>query len=77
MKHIPAQATHFASTLKEYRRQNHLTQEELASRLRISRRSLSAWETGAKLPSWNMTLRVARLLAVSCDDLMRPTLYQN
>lgn len=77
MKHTFSHTTHFSSLLKQYRSQNHLTQEELASRLCISRRSLSAWENGAKLPSWNMILRVARLMDVSCDDLMCPTLYQN
>lgn len=36
----------FADNLIELRKLNHLSQEELAEKLNVSRQTLSKWETG-------------------------------
>ena len=36
--------------LRELRRQQNLTQEQLAEQLGVSRRTVSRWETGSNLP---------------------------
>lgn len=39
----------FADNLIELRKLNHLSQEELAEKLNVSRQTLSKWETGVSL----------------------------
>lgn len=39
----------FADNLIELRKLNHLSQEELAEKLDVSRQTLSKWETGVSL----------------------------
>ena len=37
--------------LKNLREKNHLTQEELATRIHVTRQAVSRWETGDTLPN--------------------------
>ena len=48
-----------------------LTQEQLAERLDVTRQSVSRWESGAAFPEMEKMVRLARLLGVSCDYLLR------
>ena len=38
-------------SLKNLREKNHLTQEEMATRIHVTRQAVSRWETGDTLPN--------------------------
>ena len=56
--------------LARLRRERGLTQEELASRLYITRQAVSRWETGATEPSIDMIKLIARELEVPVMRLL-------
>ena len=45
--------------LKTLRKENNLTQEELADKLNVSRRTVSRWETGSNLPDLGILVELA------------------
>jgi len=47
-----------------------LSQEDLASRLHISRQAVSRWETGEAVPDTDKVILLSRLFAVSTDYLL-------
>jgi putative transcriptional regulator len=57
--------------IKEYRLQNELTQEDLASAVGVSRQSINAIERGRYIPSLPLALRFARLFEISMDELFQ------
>ena len=52
----------FARRLKEARKEAHLTQDELANRLNVSKSTISMWENGNRIPSINITILLSRVL---------------
>ena len=59
------------SKLAQARKAVNLTQEQLAERLGVTRQAVSRWESGAAYPETDKIVRMARLLNVSCDYLLR------
>ena len=57
--------------LAEARKRQNLTQEQLAERLGVTRQAVSRWESDAAYPETDKIVRMARLLNVSCDYLLR------
>ena len=57
--------------LAALRREQGLSQEDLAGRLEVSRQAVSKWETGASAPDLEKLLALSDLFAVSADDLLR------
>ena len=56
--------------LRDLREQNHLTQEEMAQRLHLTRQAVSRWETGETQPN-NDTLRLlSQEFGVSINSLL-------
>ncbi|HKM33229.1 MAG TPA: helix-turn-helix domain-containing protein [Lachnospiraceae bacterium] len=60
----------FGSRLAESRREQHLTQEEMASRLGITPQALSKWERGISSPDLSMLTSICGVLGVSSDYLL-------
>ena len=60
----------FKDRLILLRKEAHLTQEELASKLGFSRTAISAWEIGRNEPSYEDTIKVANFFNVSVDYLL-------
>ena len=52
------------------RKENGLSQEELAQRLAVSRQAVSRWETDSALPDAANLLQLSRLFSVSADYLL-------
>ena len=50
--------------LKDLRKEKNLTQEQLAERFQISRRTVSRWETGSNLPDLDLLIEMADALVV-------------
>ena len=56
--------------IRELRKANGMTQEQLAAALSISFQSVSKWETGLTLPDLSMIPGLTRLLGVTADELL-------
>ncbi len=56
--------------IKELRRKNNLTQEELAKKLCITPQAVSRWETGVSVPDISMVPLLSKTLFVTADELL-------
>ena len=61
----------FHSNLVQLRKLNHMSQEDLAEKIGVSRQTLSKWETGESLPDIEKCKQLADLFGVTLDDLVR------
>ncbi len=59
-----------SNKIKEYRKVNNLTQDDLASKLNVSRTAVSKWETDRGYPSLDILKDISDLLGVSIDELL-------
>lgn len=57
--------------IKKQRVMMKLTQEEFAARLNVTPQAVSRWENEISLPDITLVPRIADLLGVSCDDLLK------
>ena len=60
----------FSENLKQIRKEQHLSQEELAELLDVSRQAVSKWEQGQGYPEVEKLLLLSSKLNVSLDALM-------
>ncbi|MCR5267315.1 MAG: helix-turn-helix domain-containing protein [Lachnospiraceae bacterium] len=60
----------FADNLIQLRKMNHLSQEELADKIGVSRQTLSKYETGESLPDIEKCRQLADVFSVTVDDLI-------
>ena len=60
----------FAENLKQIRKDHHLSQEELAELLDVSRQAVSKWEQGQGYPEVEKLLLLSSQLNISLDALM-------
>ena len=60
----------FAENLKKLRKDNNLSQEELAEMLDVCRQAVSIWEQGAGYPEVEKLLLISNKLNISLDALM-------
>ncbi|MFD3012241.1 helix-turn-helix domain-containing protein [Streptococcus agalactiae] len=65
--------TNFPQKLKELRKEKKLTQTELASKLNISQKSYSNWETGKSEPNLENVVKLAKLFKTTTDFLLGVT----
>lgn len=56
--------------LKYFRRQNGLSQEELAEKIEVSRQSVAKWENGETLPDIIKCRELANLFGTTIDSLI-------
>ena len=56
--------------LKELRKENNMTQEQLAEKLCVSARTVSRWETGSNLPDLDILIELADLYEVDIRELI-------
>lgn len=60
----------FSEKLQLLRKQNNLSQEQLALKLGVSRQAISKWENDNTLPDINNIIKIAQLFNVSYDYLL-------
>lgn len=60
----------FSENLIQLRKINHMSQEELADKVAVSRQTLSKWETGDSLPNIEKSKLLAEIFGVTLDDLV-------
>lgn len=60
----------FNNRMYELRKQKGLSQEELASRLNVSRQTVSKWENGESSPDMEKLVAISDLFELSLDELV-------
>ena len=60
----------FKDNLKKIRKDNNLSQEELADKLGVSRQAVSKWESGAAYPEMDKVLQICKMFNLNIDDLL-------
>lgn len=61
----------FDNKLKKLRKENGLSQEDLANQLGVSRQSVSKWENGQGFPETDKIIMMSSLFGVSIDYLLK------
>jgi len=56
--------------LKEFRKKNHYSQEQVAEHLNISRQAISNWETGKAAPDIDNLVMLSELYGASVDEML-------
>ncbi len=56
--------------LKKLRKAKRMTQNDLARRVRVTKSSISSYENGTRLPSYDVLVKMARVFHVSTDNLL-------
>lgn len=59
-----------AKNIKQLRLKNNMTQQQLASKLDLTKSVISAYETGLRQPSYDVLINLARYFNVSSDFLL-------
>lgn len=60
----------FGNALKTLRLKENMTQAQLAQKLRLTKSVISAYETGLRLPSYDILIHIAKIFNVSTDYLL-------
>lgn len=60
----------FGNTLKTLRLRNDMTQEQLSKKLGLTKSVVSAYETGLRMPSYEVLISISRIFKVSTDYLL-------
>ena len=60
----------FADTLRKLRKENNMTQEELAKFLNVSSQTISKWETSGGYPDVSLLPRISSFFGISIDELL-------
>ncbi|MBP3765577.1 MAG: helix-turn-helix transcriptional regulator [Bacilli bacterium] len=56
--------------LKRIRKENNLSQEQLADKLNVSRQSVSKWESGVSYPEMDKMILICKMFDLSMDELL-------
>lgn len=60
----------FSENLKALRKQKGFSQEEIATRLHVTRQTISKWEKNLSVPDADTLIRLAEILEVSVSELL-------
>ena len=60
----------FGEKIQKIRKQNNLTQEELAEKLYVSRTAISKWESGKGYPSIDLLKQISKVFNISIDKML-------
>ena len=63
----------FYEKFKRLRKENNLTQEQLAERLNVSRQAIAKWESGEGIPDIENLKQISIFFNITIDDLVKET----
>ena len=63
--------TEIGKFIAKCRKDQNLTQAQLAEKLNITDRSVSKWETGKSMPDSSIMLELCEILGISVNELLR------
>ncbi len=67
----------FSQQLKDLRKLNNITQDELAAMLDVKKHQITDWETQRSHPSVSILIRIADFFSVSMQELLEEPLQIN
>lgn len=70
LSHEEVKKMNLADNLKKIRKDNNLSQEDLADKLGVSRQSVSKWESGQAYPEMDKVLQICKLFNLNINDLL-------
>ena len=59
--------------IKTLRLERHMTQEQLAKQLKVTKSVVSAYEASSRCPSYEVLIRISKVFGVSTDYLLGNT----
>lgn len=59
----------FKDNLSYLRKLNHMTQEDIAEKLGVTRQAVAKWESGETIPDLEKSRQLAEIFGVSLDDM--------
>lgn len=59
-----------SDNIRDYRKKNNMSQDELAEKLGVTRQSISLWETGQTQPTIDNIIALAKIFHISLDMLL-------
>lgn len=65
-----------SENLKKIRKENNLSQEQLAEKLGVSRQAVSKWESGQSYPEMDKVLLICKLFNYNMDELMNENIKE-
>lgn len=68
--------SNFADNLKKIRKENNLSQEQLADKLGVSRQSVSKWESSAAYPEMDKVLQLCKMFNLNIDELLNQNINE-
>lgn len=68
--------SNFADNLKKVRKDNNLSQEQLAEQLGVSRQSVSKWESAQAYPEMDKVLQICKMFNLNIDELLNQNLQE-
>lgn len=60
-----------SDNIRNYRKENNMSQDELAEKLEVSRQSVSLWENGQTQPTIDNIIALSKIFNISADDLLK------
>lgn len=60
----------FCDKLPKLRKQNNITQEQLADKMGVSRQAVSKWEQGISIPDMDKMIQLCNILNCTLEDLL-------
>ena len=67
----------FCDKLQKIRKENNVTQEQLADKLDVSRQAVSKWESGTAYPDTEKLIQISKIFKVSLDELINDEVQVN
>lgn len=65
-----------SDNLKKIRKDNNLSQEQLAEKLGVSRQSVSKWESGLAYPEMDKVLQICQMFNLNVDELLNQNISE-
>lgn len=63
-------ATRFGLFVAEMRKENHMTQAELATKIKVTDKAVSRWERGSNMPDISMLVEIAEFYEVDIREII-------
>lgn len=67
----------FCDKLQKIRKENNVTQEQLADKLSVSRQAVSKWESGTAYPDTEKLIQISKIFNTSLDELINDNVGGN
>ena len=72
----PRNFMNLSDNLKKIRKENNLSQEQLAEKLGVSRQAVSKWESGISYPEMDKVMQICQLFNININELIHENISE-